>query len=105
MSQLSRKQVTTKKPTKIERILEAFCRGEQLHRFNAFHLRETALHSTVSSLVNGYGLALDRKPITVERQGDQVRVMLYWLPPSSQQKANELLEFMRSRRCSAESKG
>lgn len=81
----------TKKTTKIERILLAFVNGEQLQRFTAFQLRETALHSTVATLVHSYGL-------TIERQGDKVRVMLYWLAPTSQEKAERLLKQMKSRR-------
>lgn len=89
---------SVKKATKIERILQAFVDGEQLHRFSAFQLRETALHSTVASLVHNYGLTIDRKPITIERQGDKVQVMLYWLSPISQQEAERLLKLMKSRR-------
>lgn len=89
---------SVKKATKIERILQAFVSGEQLHRFSAFQLRETVLHSTVASLVHNYGLTIDRKPITIERQGDKVQVMLYWLSPISQQEAERLLKLMKSRR-------
>lgn len=87
-----------KKPTKLERVLEAFCNGEQLHRFSAFRLRETCLPSTVSSLVHAHGLTLERKPITIERQGDKVQVALYWLSPSSQEAAEQLLDEMKARR-------
>lgn len=87
-----------KPQTKIERILQAFVSGEQLHRFNVFQLRETVLHSTVAALVHSYGLTIDRKPITIERQGDKVHVMLYWLSPSSQQEAELLLKLLKSRR-------
>lgn len=89
---------SVKKATKIERILQAFINGEQLHRFSAFRLRETALHSTVASLVHNYGITIDRKPITIERQGDKVQVMLYWLSPNSQQEAERLHKLMKSRR-------
>lgn len=98
MTTIRRNQGTTKKTTKIERILQAFCNREQLHRFSAFQLRETALHSTVASLVHNYGLTIDRKPITIERQGDKVHVMLYWLAPSSQEKAEQVLKRMKLRR-------
>lgn len=95
---IQRTQGITKKPTKLEGILEAFVSGRQLHRFTAFQLRETALHSTVATLVHSYGITIDRKPITIERQGDKVHVMLYWLSPASQQEAGRLLELMKSRR-------
>ncbi len=95
---IQRTQNETKKTTKIERILLAFINGEQLHRFTAFQLRETALHSTVATLVHSYGLTIDRKLITIERQGDKVQVMLYWLSPTSQHEAERLLKLMKSRR-------
>lgn len=97
-SNIKRTQGVTKKATKLEGILEAFVSGGQLHRFTAFQLRETALHSTVASLVHRYGIAIDRKSITIERQGDKVHVMLYWLSPTSQQEAERLLKQMKSRR-------
>lgn len=89
---------SVKKVTKIERVLQALVSGEQLHRFSAFRLRETALHSTVASLVHNYGLTIDRKQIMIERQGDKVQVMLYWLSPTSQHEAERLLKLMKSRR-------
>lgn len=95
---IQRDKSVAKKATKIERILQAFVSGEQLHRFTAFQLRETALHSTVATLVHSYGLTIDRKLITIERQGDKVQVMLYWLSPNSQEKAEQLLKQMKSRR-------
>ena len=95
---IQRTQNATKKATKIERILHALVSGEQLHRFTAFQLRETVLHSTVATLVHNYGLTIARKLITIERQGDNVQVMLYWLSPTSQQEAERLLKLMKSRR-------
>lgn len=92
------KQPAVKNQTKTERILEAFVRGEQLHRFNTFTYRETCLHSTVSLLQNKYGVQFARKTIRVNRQGDMVNVTLYWLPYSSFEQAHEVLTEMRERR-------
>lgn len=97
-SNIQRTQGVTKKATKLEGVLEAFCNGEQLHRFIAGKVRDTCLNSTVSSLVNSYGLQIDRRRITVDRQGDLVPVKLYWLAPASQQEAERLLKLMKSRR-------
>lgn len=95
---IQRTQGAIKKATKLEGVLEAFCNGAQLHRFSARKLRDTCLNSTVSSLVNSHGLQIDRKRITVDRQGDLVPIMLYWLAPTSQEKAERLLKLMKSRR-------
>lgn len=96
--ELFTKQPAVKKQTKTERILEAFVRGEKLHRFNAFIYRETCLHSTVSLLQNRYGIQFARKTIKVSRQGDMVNVTLYWLPYSSVEQAHKVLTEMRERR-------
>src|SRR5690554_7726981 len=92
------KQPAVKKQTKTERILEAFVRGEKLHRFNAVIYRETCLYSTVSLLQNRYGIQFARKTIKVSRQGDMVNVTLYWLPYSSVEQAHKVLTEMRERR-------
>lgn len=87
-----------KKPTKVERILQAFTAGQSLHRFQAFALRDTCLHSTVSRLEQGYGLLFKRRSVIVDRQGDPVRVTEYWLHPDLHDKAAKVLQGMRQRR-------
>lgn len=86
-----------KPQTKIERILQAFVSGETLHRFQAFALRDTCLHSTVSALEH-YNLLFKRRAVIVDRQGDPVRVVEYWLHSESYDKAAKVLQGMRQRR-------
>lgn len=85
-------------PRKIETILAALVRGEKLHRFDAFKYHDTCLNSTVSTLQNNHGIPISRKGITVIRHGNKVAVKLYWLPPTSLGRANEVLARMRQRR-------
>ena len=93
------KQQTSIKPqTKTERVLQTFVSGEALHRFRAFALRDTCLHSTVSRLEQGYGLLFKRRSVIVDRQGDPVRVTEYWLSPESHDQAAKVLQSMRQRR-------
>ena len=87
-----------KKPTKIERVLEEFVLGKKLNRFDAFALRDTCLHSTVSELTQRHGLRFKRKTIQVYRQGDKVSVTLYWLDETSLAEAKKLLLSMKKRR-------
>lgn len=87
-----------KPPRKIETILAALVRGEKLHRFTAWEYRDTCLHSTISALQNSHAIPISRKDIIVVRQGDKVPVKLYWLPPTSLERANEVLARMRQRR-------
>jgi hypothetical protein len=89
---------SSKKITKIERVLQAFANGKSLHRFEAFHLRDTCLHSTVSTLQQKYGMAFTKRRIIVTRQNDDVSVMEYLLCPSSYDAAIRVLEHMRQRR-------
>ena len=92
------KQAAIKPQTKIERVLMAFVSGESLHRFRAFALRDTCLHSTVSALEQGYSLLFKRRSVIIDRQGDPVRVTEYWLHPESLDKAAKVLDAMRQRR-------
>ncbi len=87
-----------KKPTKVERVLEQFVLGRKLHRFDAFALRDTCLHTTVSDLTHKGGLIFNRKTVQVNRQGDKVSVKLYWLAEPSLAEAETLLFDMKKRR-------
>lgn len=77
--------------TKKRRVLLEFYTGQKLHRFDAEHIGDHALHSTVSTLERT-GLRFDRKTVTVPtRWGSDTHVTLYWLAPESYLLAAELL--------------
>lgn len=69
------------KQTKLQTILALFVRGYNLNRFDAENHHDHCLHSTVSSLQNGYGILIDRMSETVPclRGRATVRVKRYWL--------------------------
>ena len=81
-----------RKPGKQARILLVFYRGHSLHRFEAEHIGDHCLHSTISALFNGYGLVFDRQRVKVpNRFGTQTTVTEYRLAGSSREKAARLL--------------
>jgi hypothetical protein len=64
------------------RVLQAFMKGERWHRFTAFELHDTCLHSTVSTLRHSHGVKfLDRSIPIVTRHGFRTHVTQYWLDP------------------------
>ena len=64
------------------RVLQAFMTGIRLHRFTAFELHDTCLHSTVSTLRHTHGVKfLDRMILIVTRHGHRTKVTQYWLDP------------------------
>lgn len=67
--------------SKIENMLRVFLSGISLNRFEAEEHHDHCLHSTVSTLQNGYGIKIDRKSETVPclRGRSTVRCMCYWL--------------------------
>lgn len=67
--------------SKIENMLRVFLRGYDLNRFEAEDHHDHCLHSTVSTLQNGYGIKIARKSETVPclRGRSSVRCMRYWL--------------------------
>ena len=78
-------QEKDKKPlrtgTKLETILRVFLRGVSLNRFQAEDHHDHCLHSTVSTLQNGFGILIARKSETVPclHGRSTVRCMRYWL--------------------------
>lgn len=70
-----------KRIKKIEAILGLFLRGYSLNRFDAEAHHDHCLHSTVSTLQNGYGILIDRMSETVKclHGRSTVRVKRYWL--------------------------
>lgn len=73
--------ITTAKQTKLQTILGLFVHGYNLNRFEAENYHDHCLHSTVSSLQNGYGIVIGRVSETVKCLHGQatVRVKRYWL--------------------------
>lgn len=76
------KDCTAKATCKKWRVLQAFMNGERWHRFTAFELHETCLHSTVSTLRHSHGVKFLGHDITVKtRGGFTAHVKQYWLDP------------------------
>ena len=72
----------TRKPrTKLATILREFLRGRNMNRFEAEAHNDHCLHSTVSTLQNGYGIQIEREFETVSclRGRATVRCKRYWL--------------------------
>jgi hypothetical protein len=66
------------------RVLQAFMNGERWHRFTAFELHDTCLHSTVSTLRHSHGVKFLDRDITVKtRGGFTAHVKQYWLDPDT----------------------
>jgi hypothetical protein len=66
------------------RVLQAFMNGSRWHRFTAFELHDTCLHSTVSTLRHSHGLKfIDRSIPIVTRHGHRTNVTQYWLDPDA----------------------
>ena len=63
------------------------------HRFDAERWHDHCLHTTVSTLQNGYGIPIDRKLIKVKDfTGGFTEVMLYWVADPNKAKAQALIE-------------
>lgn len=67
--------------SKIESMLRVFLRGISLNRFEAENHHDHCLHSTVSTLQNGFGIKIERIGETVPCLGGRasVRCKRYWL--------------------------
>ena len=70
--------------SKLENMLGIFLRGIALNRFQAEDHHDHCLHSTVSTLQNGYGIEIARKSESVPCLSGRatVRCMRYWLDTS-----------------------
>lgn len=90
----SRSESTTRPPKKWVRILAAFLRGEEMHRFSAeTRHSDHCLPSTVSELQRK-GVVIRRRDISVPGyRGQLAHVALYWLDlaPENVAKARALL--------------
>jgi hypothetical protein len=90
--------IATAKQTKLRTILALFVRGFSMNRFDAEQHHDHCLHSTVSSLQNGYGIVIGRVSETVKCLHGQatVRVKRYWLDtaPNNVAAARSLLTML-----------
>jgi len=88
---------TGKAPTKISRVLGHLLKGSSLNRFEAERLGDHCLHSTISSLANGYGLKFQRQLERVPNHwGEPCTVTRYTLPASERRRASAVLEMLCS---------
>ncbi|MEA9996300.1 hypothetical protein QN382_12475 [Pseudomonas sp. 10B1] len=83
-------------PTKISRVLTYLVNDGSLMRFEAERLGDHCLHSTISSLANGYGLKFERVLEQVPNHwGEDCTVTRYTLPVSERKRARIVLKMMR----------
>ena len=84
----------SKPETKIKRVLRALSKGQSFNRFEAERaLHDHALHSTVSTLQNSYGLSIHRQFETVPGfKGCPTRVCRYWIAPEYREQAEKLID-------------
>ena len=86
---------TGKAPTKISRILGHLLQGSSLNRFEAERLGDHCLHSTISSLANGYGLNFSRLMESVPNNwGLPCLVTRYSLPMSERKRGRYVLAML-----------
>lgn len=83
---------SVRRGTKLHRVLAALIE-RSYNRFEAARLlHDTALHSTVSTIQNQYGIRVDRRDETVPGfQGAPTRVCRYWIAPSQHARAYSAL--------------
>ena len=87
--------ITSKAPTKIARVLEYQVFSGSLNRFEAEHIGDHCLHSTISALANGYGLNFKRTPEKVPNHwGQPCDVIRYSLPHSERRHALLVLDIL-----------
>ena len=81
--------------TKLHRVLSALLL-RSYHRFEAEReLHDHALHSTVSTIQNSYGIRVDRRMVTVPGfQNIPTRVARYWISSDQHPQAFRLLGVM-----------
>lgn len=86
---------TGKAPSKIARVLEHLLYDGSLQRFEAERLGDHCLHSTISSLANGYGLKFQRQLERVPNHwGEPCTVTRYTLPASERRRARIVLDML-----------
>ena len=87
----------SKAPSKIARVLAYMLNDGSLQRFEAERLGDHCLHSTISSLANGYGLKFQRQLERVPNHwGEPCTVTRYTLPASEHGRASAVLDMLCS---------
>lgn len=82
-------------PSKTIRILSLFLTGASLNRFEAEHLGDHCLNSTISALANRHGLTFQRKQEKVpNRWGKPCRVVRYSMTTKDLVRASAVLEIL-----------
>lgn len=88
----------TPKTSKLATILGLLVNGKSLNRFEAERYHDHCLHSTISTLQNGYSIQIDRHRETVPCMRDtaSASVARYWLntKPDNIKRARELLAML-----------
>lgn len=88
----------TLKSTKLSTILQFLVSGRSLNRFEAEHHHDHCLNSTISTLQNGYGIAIERKRESVPCLDGMATVSVnrYWLntKPDNVKRACEVLNHL-----------
>ena len=79
-----------RKPLKWRRILAALADGRRLTRFDAEHLGDHSLNSTIAGL-EARGVRIAREAIVLEGRFGIVHCKRYWLPDESREQARRLL--------------
>lgn len=88
---------TSKAPSKIARVLAYMLNDGSLQRFEAERLGDHCLHSTISSLANGYGLKFQRQLERVPNHwGEPCTVTRYSLFASERGSASVVLDMLCS---------
>ncbi|WP_054905021.1 hypothetical protein [Pseudomonas sp. NBRC 111144] len=97
LSQSHGDMAISKPPSKIARVLAYMLHDGSLQRFEAERLGDHCLHSTISSLANGYGLKFQRQLERVPNHwGEPCTVTRYALPASERRRASAVLEMLCS---------
>lgn len=91
--------VESKPLTKIMRILGHFASGGSLNRFEAEHLGDHCLNTTIATLVRDYSIDFVRIPERVRsRFGADARVIRYHLSETSREAAARVLRKLTGKR-------
>lgn len=77
-------------------MLRRFAEGARIHRFQAEHMGDHCLPTTISDLQRRYTIYFHRERFKVpNRFGAETSVMLYWLEADSLAKARKIVRMDR----------